>query len=392
MTKINKEGWEIKKLGEVCAIERGGSPRPIQNFITDSDDGLNWIKIGDAVEGSKYITKTAEKIIPEGLKKTRWVEKGDFILSNSMSFGRPYILDIDGCIHDGWLVIHGVEDNFNKDFLYYYLSSPIVYAIFKKMAVGGVVNNLNSKMVRDLNVPIPERIIQQRIVEELDEINAIISAKKEQLSKLDELAQSIFYNMFGDPFNNVYGFAEKTLGELTNEKMAYGSMASAIDYDGHTRYIRITDICDNGTLQAYKVSPSTIDNKYKLQEGDIVFARSGATVGKTYLHSKTDEECIYAGYLIKFVPNQELVLPLYVFHFTKTKYYEKFIEKTARAVAQPNINAKQYGELKIILPPLPLQETFAARVSAIEEQKSSIAASIEKMQTLLNERMQEYFG
>ena len=150
-----KRNWEYKKLGEVCTIERGGSPRPIEKFITDDPNGLNWIKIGDAVEGSKYITSTKEKIKPEGLKKTRLVHKGDFILSNSMSFGRPYILDIDGCIHDGWLVIHDENKVFDKIYLYYLLSSPNMYSEFKRLAVGGVVNNLNSQLVRNVSVAIP---------------------------------------------------------------------------------------------------------------------------------------------------------------------------------------------------------------------------------------------
>ena len=103
--KSNPMNLPIHPLGNVCTVERGGSPRPIDKFVTDSDDGLNWIKIGDA-DGSRYISRTAEKIRPEGLKKSRWVVAGDLILSNSMSFGHPYILKIDGCIHDGWLVLH----------------------------------------------------------------------------------------------------------------------------------------------------------------------------------------------------------------------------------------------------------------------------------------------
>ena len=159
-----KEGWTYKKLGEVCTIERGGSPRPIVDYITDSSNGINWIKIGDAVEGSKYITSTKEKIKPEGIKKSRFVHKGDFILSNSMSFGRPYILGIDGCIHDGWLVIHDNYATFLKDYLYYALASPIMYNKFKQMAVGGVVNNLNSALVRKVTIPVPPLPTQQSIV------------------------------------------------------------------------------------------------------------------------------------------------------------------------------------------------------------------------------------
>ena len=101
------ESWEWVRLGSICVIARGGSPRPIKQYLTDSPTGINWIKIGDSDKGRKYINQTKEKIIPEGVSKSRLVHKGDFLLTNSMSFGRPYILNVDGCIHDGWLVLSG---------------------------------------------------------------------------------------------------------------------------------------------------------------------------------------------------------------------------------------------------------------------------------------------
>ena len=181
------------KLGDVCIIERGGSPRPINKFITKDPNGINWIKIGDTSADSMYITKTAEKIIPEGVLKSRQVKKGDFILSNSMSFGRPYILNIDGCIHDGWLLIRDINDIFEKQFLYYYLSSETVYANLKQMAVGGVVNNLNSNKVRSLMVPVLKKEDQVKICNKLNKITTVIQQRKQQLSKLDELAKSRFF-------------------------------------------------------------------------------------------------------------------------------------------------------------------------------------------------------
>src|SRR5262245_14536722 len=120
--KILPKDWNLVTLGDIFLIERGGSPRPIEDFITNESNGVNWIKIGDTKGAKKYITRTQEKIRPEGLKKTRMVYEGDFILSNSMSFGRPYIMKTSGCIHDGWLVIRKNE-NVDTDFLYYSLSS-----------------------------------------------------------------------------------------------------------------------------------------------------------------------------------------------------------------------------------------------------------------------------
>ena len=192
----NEKGWEVKKLGEVCTIERGSSPRPITAYITDSKDGINWIKIGDAQEGSKYITSTKEKIKPEGLKKSRFVHKGDFILSNSMSFGKPYILKIDGCIHDGWLVIHDNNNVFIKIYLYYLLASSIMYAKFSKLAVGGVVNNLNSSLVRKVDVSIPPLPLQHLFAQRIEQIEHQKSEVTKAITDLETLLASRMQHWF----------------------------------------------------------------------------------------------------------------------------------------------------------------------------------------------------
>ncbi|EPP5808469.1 restriction endonuclease subunit S [Vibrio vulnificus] len=162
-------GWEWAWLGNVCHIERGGSPRPIKSFLTDAPDGLNWIKIGDTDIGGKYITQTAEKIRPEGLTKTRMVYPGDFLLTNSMSFGRPYITKIEGCIHDGWLRI-SPPISLDKDYLYNLLSSPFIKQSFSQSAAGAVVMNLNADKVAETLIAIPPTEEQNRIVAKVDEL------------------------------------------------------------------------------------------------------------------------------------------------------------------------------------------------------------------------------
>ena len=164
------ENWCWCRLGELCEIARGGSPRPIKDFLTTDEDGYNWIKIGDTTKDGKYINHTEEKIIKEGLKKTRLVHKGDFLLTNSMSFGRPYILNIDGCIHDGWLVISPQENVFDKDFLYYILSSAFAYNQFCDSVSGAVVKNLNSDKVRESIFPLPPLAEQKRIVAAIEQL------------------------------------------------------------------------------------------------------------------------------------------------------------------------------------------------------------------------------
>ena len=160
---------DIKTIGEITTIVRGASPRPIKNFVTDSDDGVNWIKIGDAAPNAKYIDSCVEKITIEGAKKSRSVKAGDFILSNSMSFGRPYILKIDGCIHDGWLAISDFEEYLIPDFLYHVLTSNAIQEVMRKKAsFGGAVQNLNADIVRSIEIPIPSIEKQKEIVAQLD--------------------------------------------------------------------------------------------------------------------------------------------------------------------------------------------------------------------------------
>ena len=163
--RFNTKGYVLKPLSELLLIERGGSPRPIEKYITDSEDGVNWIKIGDAIEGSIYITQTKERIIKEGTKKSRYVRPGDFLLSNSMSFGRPYILTIDGYIHDGWLVLRDEMELFDKLFLHTLLSSDYAMESFQSMAAGSVVKNLNKELVGKLKVPVPSKEEQIKFAE-----------------------------------------------------------------------------------------------------------------------------------------------------------------------------------------------------------------------------------
>ena len=160
--------WKTVTLGDALRIARGGSPRPIKSFITDTDDGINWIKIGDSTQGGRYIESTKEKIKPSGISRSRYVKSGDFLLSNSMSFGRPYILKTDGCIHDGWLVLSNYEEIFTSDYLYYLLSSAVVQNQFEELARGSTVRNLNTELVSSVVVSLPPLAEQQRIVAKLD--------------------------------------------------------------------------------------------------------------------------------------------------------------------------------------------------------------------------------
>ena len=178
------EGWAWERLGNVSTIARGGSPRPIEDFLTDDKNGINWIKIGDTEKDGKYILHTKERIKAAGLSKTRYVRSGDFLLTNSMSFGRPYILKTDGCIHDGWLVIGNIKTVFSQDYLYYALSSGFMYTTLSLLAAGSTVKNLKSDTVRSVLFPIPPLDEQERLARRLEELISFVDSINADEGKL----------------------------------------------------------------------------------------------------------------------------------------------------------------------------------------------------------------
>ena len=189
-----------KKLVEVLDIARGGSPRPIDSFLTDDLAGVNWIKISDATSSKKYITETAQRIRPEGVSRSRLVNPGDFLLSNSMSFGRPYIMATTGCIHDGWLVLSNNKKLLNQDYLYFVLGSKYIYEQFNRTAAGSTVRNLNISLAGQVTFPVPDLETQEYIVSKLVDFETSIDELKEsltnKLNKLIELKNSFLSASF----------------------------------------------------------------------------------------------------------------------------------------------------------------------------------------------------
>ena len=194
-----KEDWKLLPLRDVCHVERGSSPRPIKKFLTEDKDGVNWVKIGDTKNVNKYIFHTNQKITKEGAEKSRRVESGDFILSNSMSYGKPYIMKTTGYIHDGWFKLKLLEF-IDSEYLYHLLSSKNVEEQFHRLANGSVVKNISGDLVKKVLLPIPPKEEQLKIIVELDtlekHINELKSKYSEKLSYLNNLKTSILERAF----------------------------------------------------------------------------------------------------------------------------------------------------------------------------------------------------
>jgi type I restriction enzyme S subunit len=193
------EGWLNQPLDNVCIVERGSSPRPIKEFFTTAPNGVNWIKIGDTEEGEKYVHSTAQKITPEGAAQSRKVNEGDLILTNSMSYGRPYIMKIQGYIHDGWFVLRP-KPFIDTEYFYHLLASPLVQDQFSQLAAGAVVKNISGDLVKKAILPIPPIDVQRSIVYELESLSLqtkqLEVLYQQKLDALAELKKSILHQAF----------------------------------------------------------------------------------------------------------------------------------------------------------------------------------------------------
>ena len=378
--------WKYVKIGDVCTVERGGSPRPIDKFITDDPNGINWIKIGDT-DDSMYITKTVQKIIPEGMKKSRYVQPGDFLLSNSMSFGRPYILKIDGCIHDGWLVLRDNDGFFDKRFLYYYLSAPSTYQKFKNMAVGGVVNNLNSEMVRGVTVPVPTMEEQLNIVVTLDKVTKLITLRKEQLAKLDQLVKSRFIELFGEWNSNpeplksflkdiTYGFtnpmpdAEEGPWKITAKDVVNGK----VNYDTARKT----------TVQAFE----ELTAKSKPTVGDVLLTKDG-TLGRCAV---VEEKGMCVNQSVAVLKCNEKILPKFLAILLQMPEYQGEMLKNAGGGTIKHIYITKVVDMMVIVPDIAQQLDFLTFVEQTDKSKLAIQQSLDKLELLKKALMQEYFG
>ena len=365
--------WEHRKIGDVCIVERGGSPRPIDQYITNDANGINWIKIGDTSE-SMYITETAQKIKPEGMKKSRYVQPGDFLLSNSMSFGRPYILKTDGCIHDGWLVLRDKNSFFDKRFLYYYLSAKPTYEKFKMIAVGGVVNNLNIEMVRKISVPVPCKAEQIEIANLLDIVNRIILKRKQTLQKLDELVKARFVEMFGMPGTDTKGWGLQYLGtccELNPKKGTDKRLVSGLSVS----FVPMPAVSESG-----KIDASQIKAYDEVKAGFTYFAENDVLFAKITPCMENGKGAVAVGlcnnigfgstefHILRPINNKSN--PYWLYSLTSFDAFRKdAADNMTGSAGQRRVPAVFLEKYKVTLPPIELQNQFAAFVEQTDKSK-----------------------
>lgn len=293
---------------------------------------------------------------------TRLSEPGDIIMSIRASIGATVWADKVYCLGRGVARLKPGPE-LDSQFLWYWL--PTVEKLLLSKARGATFVQVNRKDLEELPIELPPLDEQRKFAEE-QHLKFLIQQKREhQQNLLKELKTAVFSSMFEGK-----DFPMMSLNEISLGKGTYGANLASEEYNSDKpRYIRITDINDDGSLNNDLRSPAGSDSdweKYILKPGDLLFARSGATVGKTFLVQDETQKAIHAGYLIKFKLNRDLVNPDYIFSYTQTAAYKAWVKSKQNVVAQPNINAKQYGqELKIPIPPLAYQNKFSKIIGNI---------------------------
>ena len=341
----------------------------LESVQVSDNERQHEVKYGDIL-----FTGSSETANEAGMSSAVTTKFDEKVYLNSFSFGLRFNDDIE-------IIPEFAKYLFRIDFMRKEIS---------KSASGVTRFNVSKARFKRIKIPIPPLEVQKEIVRILDtftELTAELTAELEARKKQYEYYRDKLLN-FSDMQRG--GVKWLTMSELATDKLAYGAGASAIEFDGEIRYIRITDITENGNLTNVPMSPSDFEEKYLLKDGDILLARSGATVGKNFYYKESFGKAIYAGYLIRLQVNREIAEPKYIYHYLNSSAYNNFVANTKSSGSQPNINAKQYGSFKIPVPSLEEQERIVGILDQFDTLVHSISEGLPK-EIALRQQQYEYY-
>ena len=380
-----KQGWEIKKLGEVATILNGYA-FDSKLFSEDSND-MPLIRIRDIKRG--YTETFYKGDFSDGYI----IKKGDYLIGMDGEFNIAEWKGNDALLNQRVCKI--VANDIVDRYLFWYM--PVVLKQIEDATPFVTVKHLSSKQLLNAIIPIPPREEQERIVEELDCLSGVIEKKREQLKELDALAQSIFYQMFGDPITNEKGWEVKPLKNSVIE-MFLGPFGSALKTDCYVSkedaycmvYEQKHAIKKTMELETHYIDKDKFESlkRFEVHSGDFVMSCRG-TIGEIYRLPNDAPIGIIHPSLMKIRIREDIYHPIFFVRLL-TRIVKN--ENTNGNCVQMAITAKELGAREPIVPPLTLQQEFADKIEAIEKQKELIKESIKETETLFNARMDYYFN
>ena len=387
-----KHNWEYKKLGEVIDFVGGGTPSKSNKSFYEGS--IPWASVRDM---SKFELDTTEFCITEEAVRnsaTNVLPKGTIVISTHVGLGKICILMQDTAINQDLKGVIFRDSSINKRFFLYWYKSVSDHIISN--GKGATVKGVTLDFMKNLRVPIVPKSEQDTIIEELDEINAMIAGRKDQLKELDLLAQSVFYEMFGDPISNPKGWELRNIADVANIKIGpFGSLLHKEDYiKGGTPLINPVHM-QNGYVKVDTNFTISDEKKielanYLLATNDIIFGRRG-DIGRCALITPSEDGflCGTGSLFLRFFIE---INPIYSLWVLKSPSIAKFLFDKASGATMLNINCGIIASVPLILPPFEIQSEFAERIEAIEGQKHEIEVSICELQTLLDSRMDYWFN
>ncbi|HEM4137473.1 TPA: restriction endonuclease subunit S [Streptococcus suis] len=385
----NADAWELRKLGEVAEIVMGQSPdsknytdNPLDNILVQGNADLRDGCVVPRV-WTTQVTKTAEK--------------GDLILSVRAPVGDVGRTNYNVVLGRG---VAGIKGN---EFIYHLLVKMKLFGYWTKLSTGSTFESINSDDIKNSIILFPSLPEQEAIGTFFSTLDRHITLHQRKLDKLKSVKQAYLSEMFpaeGErvPKRRFPGFTDawelRKLGEVAIS-FDYGLNSAATEYDGENKYLRITDIDDDS--REFNVSDLTSPeinlfglDEYRLSIGDILFARTGASVGKSYIYRSVDGKVYFAGFLIR-VKIKDTFNPDFVFQNTLTSNYERFISITSMRSGQPGVNAQEYSNYEIMFPSLPEQEAIGTFFSTLDQHITLHQRKLEKLKNLKKALLNELF-
>ena len=381
-----KQGWERKKLGDVATYVNGFAFKPEQWV----DSGIPIIRIQNLNNPEAPYNYCNIEIPSKYI-----VEKGDILISWSASLGVYEWLNDKGYLNQHIFKVVFDKGDISKYYLKYAVSAKL--NDMEKQLHGATMKHIVKKDFDNTLIPVPPLPEQEKIVSELDCLSGIIEKKRQQLKELDSLAQSIFYEMFGDPVTNEKGWEVKKLEQLCSIINGFAFPSSAFSECNPIKAVKITNVGVNEFVHDDSSLPNQYNSKedFKVHTGDIVIALTRTVIStglKRAIIPKEYNNALVNQRVAAIITDNKVAEKNFIYSFLGTDFVKDYVLSHATALMQPNLSIKDLRELPAIYPPLPLQQTFASKIEAIEKQKELIKQSLSEVETLFNARMQEYFS
>lgn len=389
----------MAKLGEVCTIVSGSTPK---TSVTSYWDGnIKWITPAELDEDTFYIMDSVRHITEEGKEKTglSYLPTGTVILSSRAPIGKTAIAGCEMCCNQGFKNLI-CSDAIYNEYLYFFLKSKTDY--LNSLGRGATFKEISKSIVENIEIPLPEVNQQKEIAEKFKKLEQLISLRNQQLAKLDELIKARFVEMFGDPDQNPKGWPLVSVTEIIRDKASNGFFAKRDAYkdDGNVQILGVSNVVNrmySNTKELPRTNATQAEKeKYSVKYGDMLFCRSSLVadgIGKASIVAKgTFPNVLFECHVIRLSLDLQKCVPEFVQVLSTTPFFRRQIIAQSKTATMTTIGQDGILKSSVVLPPIDLQNQFAAFVERVDQQKQIVQQSLEKLELMKKALMQEYFG